>query len=287
MIYALSAYIFWGLHPIYWKMLSSVPSEQIVAQRIFWSFIFFMIIISYRKGWNGFFSKVKTVEKKYKILLPALLIGSNWSLYIWAVNAGFIIETSLGYFISPLLNIFLGTFFLKEKLRPLQWMAVVIAFIGVITTTILYGQFPWIAIYLAASWALYSLMRKKSPLNSSEGLTLETAMLSIPALIYITFLSFSGTNSFFSSLSITSMLIGSGIISGLPLMIFIAGSRLINLSLIGIMQYIYPTMIFFIGAFIYHEPLNEAKLIGFIFIWIALLVYTFEGSIYIAKKKFA
>jgi chloramphenicol-sensitive protein RarD len=151
--------------------------------------------------------------------------------------------------------------------------------------TFIYGQFPWISLYLAGTWGTYGLLRKKSPLNSVEGLTLETALLSVPAVIYLSYLTTTSTGSFATDLSTTLLLIGSGITSGLPLLVFIVGARMINLSLIGILQYIYPTLIFMVGAFIYGEPLSEAKMIGFMFIWSALIIYTIDGTFYLNRKK--
>jgi chloramphenicol-sensitive protein RarD len=284
-ILALSAYIFWGLHPIYWKLLQQVPSTEIVSHRILWSFIFFLIIILIRREWGGLILKVKGNTNKYILFLPAFLIGSNWAMYIWAVNAGFIIETSLGYFISPLLSVFLGVFFLSESLRKIQWLAILIAGFGVLTITFFYGQFPWISIFLAVTWATYGLLRKKSPLNSVEGLLIETATLLIPVIIYLFYLSNSGVASFNNNLSTSILLVGTGIISGFPLIIFIMSARMIDLSLIGILQYIYPTLIFLIGFFVYNEPLSKPKLIGFIFIWMALLIYTTESTIYLKRKR--
>ena len=283
--YALGAYIFWGLHPIYWKLLQNVPSVEIVSHRIIWSFVFFVIIVSLRKEWKGLTKKIKESDNKLIIFIPALLIGSNWALYIWAVNAGFIIETSLGYFICPLITVFLGVVFLHESLRRIQWIAVLIAGTGVLIMTFIYGQFPWISLYLAGTWGTYGLLRKKSPLNSVEGLTLETTLLSVPAVIYLIYLTLSNTGSFATELPTTLLLIGSGITSGLPLLVFIVGARMINLSLIGILQYIYPTLIFMVGAFIYGEVLSEAKMIGFMFIWSALIIYTIDGTFYLNRKK--
>jgi chloramphenicol-sensitive protein RarD len=207
-------------------------------------------------------------------------------MYIWAVNAGFIIETSLGYFICPLISVFLGVVFLQEGLRRIQWMAVVIAGTGVLIMTFIYGQFPWISLYLAGTWGTYGLLRKKSLLSSVEGLSLETALLSVPAVIYLVYLTTSGSGSFLTDFPKSLLLIGSGITSGLPLLVFIIGARMINLSLIGILQYIYPTLIFIVGAFIYDEILSEAKMIGFMFIWSALIIYTIEGTIFLNRKKY-
>ncbi len=284
-IMAISAYIFWGLHPIYWKLLKNVPSVEILSHRILWSLIFFIIIISFRKEWKDLKNKLKNNNNKLLLFLPAFLIGSNWALYIWAVNADFIIETSLGYFICPLISVFLGVFILKESLRKIQWLAVLIATIGVLIMTFIYGQFPWISIYLAGTWGLYGLLRKKSPLSAVEGLTIETALLSIPVVIYLIYLGITDNSSFLIDTQTSILLVGTGIISGLPLIVFIIGARLINLSLIGILQYIYPILILLIGIFIYNEPLMESRIVGFIFIWFAVIVYITDEFIFRKTKE--
>ncbi|MBN1894056.1 EamA family transporter RarD [bacterium] len=282
--FALGAYLFWGLHPIYWRLLRHVPSVEIVCHRVFWSFVFFLLIMSFRRDWKKWTAHIRAAPNPWIVYIPAGLIGSNWALYIWAVNTGYILETSLGYFICPLLSVFLGVVFLKERLRPVQWSAVVIAAAGVLVMTVIYGQFPWIAISLAVTWGIYGLLRKKSPLSSTEGLTLETAILSLPALIYLGMLHSRGSGSFYLSYKNIFLLIGSGVTSGLPLLVFIAGARRVSLSLIGIMQYVYPTLIFLVGHLIFREPLNEAKTAGFIFIWSALILYTAEGTARFRKR---
>lgn len=273
---ALSAYIIWGLHPIYWKLLKHIPSIEIVSHRILWSLIFFIIIISFRKGWKELKYKLKSSNNKLILFIPALLIGSNWALYIWAINANYIVEVSLGYFICPLVSVFLGVIILKESLRIIQWTAVLIAVIGVLIMTFIYGQFPWIALYLAGTWGLYGLLRKKSPLSAVEGLTIETALMSIPVIIYLTYLNIVGDSSFFIDVQSSLLLIGTGVLSGLPLIIFIIGSKLINLSLIGILQYIYPILILLVGVLIFNEPVMESRIVGFTFIWIAVIIYIFD-----------
>jgi chloramphenicol-sensitive protein RarD len=283
-IYALSAYIFWGLHPIYWKQLNNVPSVEILAHRILWSFVFFLVIITVRRGWPDLRRMFSHSGRRWIFFVPAFLIGSNWGVYIWAVNAGYIIETSLGYFICPLISVFLGVLFLHEKLRFIQWIAIGIAAAGVLIMTFLYGQFPSISIFLALSWGSYGLLRKQSPLGPVQGLTLETLLLSILSLTFLIIRKSGGSPAFLHDAPTTLLLMGTGIISGLPLLIFIAGARLIDLTLIGILQYVYPTLIFVVGYFIYHEPLNQSKIIGFLFIWTALLVYSME-SVYRLKRK--
>lgn len=284
-ILAVSAYLIWGVHPFYWKQLQYVHSYEIVAHRIFWSFMFFLVIMTIQKNWGALFRKIKTSPNQWMIFMPALLIGSNWGMYVWAVNSGHIIETSLGYFICPILSVFLGVLFLYEKLKRMQWAAVWIASLGVLVMTVFYGQFPWIALYLAVSWGTYGLLRKKSPLNSAEGLALETALLSIPALAFLVFRYGSGISPVYVDLKTSLLLAGTGFISGLPLMMFIVGARLIRFSLIGILQFFYPTMILLIGYFVYHESMTEAKLIGFIFIWIAIVIYISQSEQFRRRGK--
>ena len=286
---ALTAYIFWGIHPIYWKLLSHVPAIEILSHRIVWSLTLFSIIVSFRKEWSDLKTAVSKAKNKWIIFTPAFLIGSNWGLYIWAVNAGFIVETSLAYFVSPLLTVFLGVVFLHESLRRIQWIAIAVVALGVLFMTIVYGEFPWISAYLAGTWGIYGLLRKQSPLSPIQGLTVEASVLSVFAITYMIVLGTNGTSTFlYYNLSTDLLLIGCGITSGLPLLIFITAAKMIPLSLIGILQYIYPTTLFFLGVFIYGEPMSETKLIGFVFIWIALLIYSFDSVLLIPtwKKKY-
>lgn len=284
---ALGAYVFWGLHPIYWKLLQNVPAVEIVSHRVVWSLIFFILIISLKKDGKQLTEKIKECNGKFVMLVPALLIGTNWAMFVWAVNAGFMIETSLGYFICPLLSIFLGVVFLNEHLRRLQWLAVLIASAGILAMTLVYGQFPWISLYVAGTWGAYGLLRKRSPFNAIEGLTLDTAVLSIPAIVHLAYLSITGNGSFFSDTSTGLLLIGGGITSGLPLLAFVAGARTVSLSLIGILQYVYPTLVFLVGVLLYDEILSEVKMIGLTFIWIALVIFTIEGMFLSRRSRIA
>lgn len=285
--YALFAYIYWGMLPIYWKLLQHVPSLEILSHRVFWSFVFFAVLISFRRGWKELKVKLLADGNKWIIFAPAIIIGFNWFIYIWAITSDHVIETSLGYFISPLISVFLGVIFLKENLRRLQWAAVSIAALGVLIMTFVYGQFPWIAVILAGTWGTYGLLRKKSPLNSMEGLTLETGILTFPVSAYIIYLLFTESSSYTINLQTCLLLTFTGVMSGIPLLIYITAARMINLSLLGILQYIYPTIIFLLGVFVYNETLNEGKIIGFAFIWIALAVYSIDGTYFLRRKKLA
>ncbi|MBU1101557.1 MAG: EamA family transporter RarD [Bacteroidetes bacterium] len=283
---ALFAYTFWGFFPVYWKQLLHVASPEIAAHRVFWSFILLVVFLLMQGKLKNTFSRIRKSPNKFLLVFPSLLIGTNWFLYVWAVNAGFIIETSLGYFISPLLSVFLGVFILHEHLRRLQWLAISIAAIGVLIMTIVYGQFPWIALYLAGSWSIYGLLRKKSEFNGPEGLALDSAILSIPILGYLLFLLVNGNGSFlYVDIQTNFLLIGCGVMTVLPLTVFITASRLIELSLIGIISYIYPAILLLVGVFLYDETLTQIKLIGFIFIWIALIIYSLEGVMFRRRKQ--
>lgn len=210
--------------------------------------------------------------------VAAVLIGVNWLTYIWGVNAGYIVETSLGYFINPLVSVLFGVIFLKENLRSLQWIPIILAAIGVLYLTISYGALPWIALVLALTFGLYGLIKKTTPLNSLHGLSLETGILFLPALFFLLFAEGRGTGLIgHTGWIVTFLLIFTGIVTALPLLLFASAAKQINLSTLGILQYIAPTMQFVIGVVIYGEPFTQSRLIGFSIIWIALLIYSLEG----------
>jgi chloramphenicol-sensitive protein RarD len=210
--------------------------------------------------------------------IAAVLLSVNWLVYVWGVNAGFIVETSLGYFINPLFCVLLGVVFLGERLRTLQWLPVALATAGVIYLTLTYGRPPWIALSLAVSFGLYGLVKKLAPLGSLYGLTLETAIVFPVALIYLTAVDSSGTGAFLhEGARKDHLLIGAGVVTTIPLLMFASAARLIPLSVIGILQYIAPTIQFLIGVFIYHEPFDRSRLIGFGLVWIALIIFWVES----------
>ena len=215
----------------------------------------------------------------------ALLLSVNWFVYIWGVNAGFIVETSLGYFINPLVSVLMGVFFLGEQLRKGQWLAIALAGVGVIYLTVRYGALPWIALTLATSFALYGLIRKTAPLGSLEGLSLETALMFIPALGYLVYLESLGTAAFGHVDGLTTgLLMFAGAATAVPLLFFAAGARRTRLATIGILQYIAPTLQFLIGVLIYHEPFTADRLVGFGFIWLALFIYSGE-NIWFSRQR--
>jgi chloramphenicol-sensitive protein RarD len=272
------AYLLWGLFPIYWKLLHQVPALQVIGHRIVWSFVLLILVIFLTKQAKEFRSAALTPKTLGIYSIAAVLLSINWLVYVWGVNAGFIVETSLGYFINPLLSVLLGVVFLRERLRPAQWIPVALAAIGVICLTVAYGRLPWIALSLAFSFGIYGLVKKLAPLGSLYGLTLETAIVFPIALIYLAFAGISGTAAFLhESVLIDFLLIGTGVVTSIPLLMFASAARQIPLTVIGILQYIAPTMQFLIGVFLYHEAFDQSRLVGFSLVWLALIIFWLEN----------
>jgi chloramphenicol-sensitive protein RarD len=266
-------------------MLESVPALEILCNRMVWSLGFVLILLFARKEWKW----MEQVRRRPIIGLiflgSALLLSVNWGTYIWAVNHGHIVESSLGYFINPLVAVLLGVFVLKEPLRFGQCAAVILASCGVLYLTLRLERLPWIALALAFSFAFYGLIRKTAPLSSLEGFSLETGIMFIPALSFLLHREIIHAGSFGHGNFIeTLLLILSGPVTALPILLFGSAARRIPYSMIGLIQYISPTLSFLIGVFLYHEPFSEDRLIGFLFIWAALAIYTIEGFI-TAKRK--
>jgi chloramphenicol-sensitive protein RarD len=276
--YGLGAYFIWGFFPIYWKWLHGVPALQILGHRIVWSFGLLALALLALRQWRLFRSEVSGPGIVRVYLLAAVLLGVNWLIYVWAVNAGYVVESSLGYFINPLVNVLLGVLVLRERLRRGQWLAVGLAAAGVVYLTIAYGAPPWIALSLALSFGLYGLVTKKAPLNALHGLTLETGLLCAPLVIYLALMESNGQGAFLhSDLTTTFLLMGAGIVTVVPLLMFNAAVRLIPLSMIGILQYVAPTLQFLVGVLIYREPFTPTLLAGFSLVWAALILFTAES----------
>ncbi len=280
-LYGIAAYFLWGILPVYWKLLDHVSAFEILTHRIVWSFLFVVLLLAVRGQWRGF-DRVRHNPKKLIIsFVTAAILAMNWLTYIYAVTSGFIVEASLGYFINPLFNVFLGVIVLHERLRRVQWLAISIAALGVLYLTFRYGSFPWIALTLTLTFGTYGLFRKTMALESLEGLGVETAILSVPAVGLLFVIGHQGSTAVLNSNYTTVLLlIGAGVATALPLILFASAARQIKLSLLGFLQYIAPTLQFFLGVAVYHEPFTINRFIGFCFIWIALILYTAEGYLY-------
>lgn len=278
--YGIAAYAMWGFFPIYWKLLHEVPALQLLGHRIVWSFLLLLAYIFITKQWKEFRSVAFDGKTLRIYTVAGILLSLNWLIYVWGVNAGFIVETSLGYFINPLLSVLFGVIFLRERLRPMQWLPVVIAAIGVTYLTVTYGRLPWIALSLAVSFGLYGLVKKLSPLGSVYGLTLETGIVFPVAIIYLVVLQAGGSGAFLhDGTTVDLLLVGAGIVTTIPLLMFASAAKQIPLNMIGVLQYFAPTIQFLIGVFIYKEPFDHTRLIGFSIVWLALIVFWVENLI--------
>ena len=279
----IAAYALWGFFPVYWKLLQQVPALQVIGHRIVWSFILLIAFILFTKQSEEFRSAALTFKNIGIYSIAGVLLTVNWLVYVWGVNTGFIIETSLGYFINPLLSVLLGVIFLRERLRPAQWLPVVLAAAGVLYLTLAYGRPPWIALTLAFTFGFYGLVKKLAPLGSLYGLTLETGIVFPIALIYLAFVGFTPTGAFLrDGVLIDTLLIGAGLVTTIPLLMFASAAKQIPLTVVGILQFIAPTLQFFIGVLIYHEPFDQSRLVGFGLVWLALIIFWAES--YLANR---
>jgi chloramphenicol-sensitive protein RarD len=290
LIYTAGSYFLWGILPLYWKMIENVSAEEILAHRIFWSFLFMIGLLSFNKQWNNTFVASKRIIQKplllLSLVLSSLLISINWFIYIWSVNNEHMIEASLGYYINPLISVLLGMIFFKEKLNLWQKLSFIIASLGVLIMTIYYGQFPWIAFTLALSFGLYGLTKKMTKFSSSIGLTFETMVVTPIAAYYLFILASSGESEFFAfNVTTNLLLVGAGVATAIPLLLFASGAQRIPLFMVGVLQYIAPTITLIIGIVFYNEPFTKIEVITFTFIWSALLLFTLSNSKYLRKIK--
>jgi len=276
----LGAFTIWGLLPLYWKALSSAIALEIICHRIIWSTFVTLLLLFLWKKPDGFLAVFKDKKILLRFVITSALLTVNWLLYIWAVNSDYIVETSLGYYINPLINVLLGVFFLKERLRLFQWLAIIFAFSGVCYLTFGYGHFPLIAMILAVTFGLYGLLRKTASLPSLEGLCLETSLIFIPALVTLVVLAGQGQSDFVhQDFNGRLLLMGAGIVTTLPLLFFGYAAQKLQLSTLGIVQYLAPTLQLCIGIFVYGEPFPKAQMIGFMLVWCGLLIYATEGIV--------
>ena len=276
--YGIAAYAMWGFFPIYWKLLHDVPALQLLGHRIVWSFLLLVAFILLTRQWDSFRAVAFDRKTLGIYTIAGVLLSLNWLIYVWGVNAGFIVETSLGYFINPLLSVLFGVIFLREKLRPMQWLPVIVAAIGVTYLTVTYGRPPWIALSLAFTFGLYGLVKKISPLGSVFGLTLETGIVFPAALIYLLVVQANGTGGFLhDGITVDLLLVGAGVVTTIPLLMFASAAKEIPLNMIGVLQYFAPTIQFLIGVFLYKEPFDATRFIGFGIVWLALIIFWVEN----------
>ena len=283
---ASSAFLIWGLSPIYWKVLHNIPAFEIIMHRVIWSFLFLLIILVFHRHWNEFTAVIKKPRTILILLVTTVLLGFNWFIYIWAVNNEHILQASLGYFINPLINVLLGMVFLRERFRRLQTLSLVLAGMAVLYLTFYHGEFPWIALSLAFAFGFYGLIRKVAPVSSLVGLFIEMLFLSGPALAYILFLNSKGAGALFHiSTKIDLFLMGTAFLTAFPLLLFTLGTRRLNLSTIGFLQYIAPSCMFLLGVFLYNEPISIAQIFAFVLIWTALFIYSTDAARYYRQAK--
>lgn len=277
LIMGASAFVLWGLLPLYWKLVKAISPYQIFAHRVVWSFVFVMVILSLRQLIPTFKEVVRSPKNWIGILGPAFFISINWLLYIWAVNNDYVIESSLGYFINPLVLTLFGAVFYKERLTKLQMTGISIAGIGVLLKSLVYGQIPYIALVLAFSFAMYGLLKKKSSLDSLNGLAFETLIIGIPAILYILSIEFQGKGINGNLPWYFWLLIGiSGIATATPLLLYAEGTKRLPLNVVGFLQYIAPTIMLILGVVVFGEPFSKGDLIPFMLIWAGLVCFSYS-----------
>ena len=270
LLFGVGSYVLWGLFPLYWPLLMPASPLEIVSHRAVWTLIFCLIVLALSKQLHSAISVVKRPKMMAGLFLSTILVSINWLTYIWATNNGHVVEAALGYYINPLIIIAFGVLLLREKMRPLQWLAVGIAAIGVTILTIDYGRLPWVAISLALSWGTYGLVKKKLDLGALDGLAIETLISFIPYVGYLIYLGNQGTGQFGQSPGLTILLISAGAVTAIPLLLFNGSTTRLPYSTIGLLQYITPTIQFSIGVWVRHEDMPAARWIGFLVIWMAL-----------------
>ncbi|MDQ0484133.1 EamA family transporter RarD [Guptibacillus hwajinpoensis] len=277
------AYFLWGILPLYWKLVATVPSEEVLAHRIIWSFVFMIVILLVLGKLSSFQKELISILRKPKkltaIIFASLFITINWYAFIWAVNHDHVIQTSLGYYINPLISVLLGILFLKERLSFWQMISFGLATVGVLNLVFRFGEIPWVSLVLALSFGIYGLLKKKAKLGALTGLTIETLFITPFALIYLMSVRTSiGDALYVENTMILTLLLGAGIITAVPLLLFATGANRISLSMIGFLQYIAPTLMLIQGVFLYEETFTSAHFISFVLIWVALLIFTLSRT---------
>ena len=272
LLFGVSAYILWGILPLYWKLVEEAGAYEILAHRGIWSLLICLSLLALRKQLKSAYEMVRSSRTFSLLFLASGLLTINWGVYIWSVTVNRVVEAALGYYITPLINVTFGVLLLREKLRPAQWIAVALAAAGVVILTLGYGSLPWIALVLAISWGSYSLIKKSLNLGALETLSLETLFAFLPNLVFLFIIQGNGSAEFGSTWRISLLLFGAGAATVIPLLLFNGSTTRLPLSTVGLLQYITPTIMFFIGIYINNEDISTTKVLGFAFIWLALAV---------------
>jgi len=278
LIAGIACFTSWGLIPVYWKLLVAVSATEILAHRFVWTTVFLSLVLSWQNRWSEVAGYIRSRQALIYCLTGGVAISCNWFVFIWAVNIGHVIETSLGYFMTPLMNVLFGALFLRERLTRFQLISVLLALLGVLNLTLGYGRFPWIAVLLCLSFGFYGLLRKKSGTAAIPGLFIETILLLPFAVIFLVYLQSSGMLVFGrAGWWLSSLLVSTGVVTAVPLFWFGYATRHLRLITVGFLQYLSPIGSFFVGLFLYHEPFTHGQLVTFILIWIALAIFTAEA----------
>lgn len=284
--FALAAYTFWGLAPIYFKLIKQVPPFEILAHRIVWAFALVLILIIAMRRMDRILPIVRSPKLMLRLTLATLLLGGNWFIFIWAINTNHLLDASLGYYINPLLNVAIGMAFFGEKMRKLQLVAIALAIIGVGIQIVTFGSIPWVALALAGSFATYGAIRKRLPVDSISGLWLETALLTPFMLVYLlVFASSSVSDLTVNSLQMNLLLVAAGLVTTVPLLCFTAAAQRLRYATLGFFQYIAPSLMFLLAVLAYGEPLAASKLLTFVIIWSALALYTLDSVLQRQRNK--
>jgi chloramphenicol-sensitive protein RarD len=274
----LAAYALWGVFPLYFPLLKPAGGVEIVAHRVVWSLVFVALLLTVLRRWGQVLAVLRDRRSVLVLAAAAVLIAANWLVFVYGVNSGHVVETSLGYFINPLVSVLLGVVFFAERLRRLQWVAVGIAAVAVVVLTVDYGRPPWIALTLALTFGTYGLMKKLVRVEAAPGLFVETALVAVPAVVVIGALQAHGQGSFGAAgAGHALLLVSSGVATAVPLLLFAAATRRIPLSTVGLLQYVTPLMQLSIGVFVDGEPMPRARLVGFAIVWVALAVFTADS----------
>ncbi|MDX1677956.1 EamA family transporter RarD [Arsukibacterium sp.] len=277
-VFAASAYTLWGVAPLYFKQIDFIAAPEILVHRIVWSCLLLLLVLLALKQGAKLMHLLCQPRLMCWLLFTAVILGANWGLFIWAVNSDHMLDASLGYYINPLLNVLLGLLFLGERLRRLQWLALGLAATGVLIQVIIFGSIPWVALALAGSFAVYGLLRKKLAVEALTGLFVESLLLLPLAVLYwLLFADSSAVNMLNNTPGLNLLLVAAALVTTVPLLCFIAGARRLQLSTMGFFQYIGPSLMFIFGVWLYHEPLRPASLLTFGFIWLALLIYSWDA----------